>query len=458
MRSDRLWRYFVCVGVGLVLIQLLGPSWRTGFPPPFPDSSSYVAVADAGIFSSDFWFGQRPPTYPLLIWLVGPSLRAVVVAQSLIAVAAWGWLFSTVWMGIRRRPVAIALMVVLACVALQTRWIFWNTLVLTESLSASLAVAGVAAWWRWWVDPTRFRTVAATLVTVAWMLLRDSNAVTFAAAAAPALVVVLVMQRKRPSDRRRAMAVALTVVLMAAAYSLVAQVSSNRGETSFHNNVGLRWLPDAEMSAFMEARGMPVSDALLQRSGTDAWADGEAMLRSQELADYRTWAEGRGRLAAAESFVLQADWYLDRLDGELGRYAETDHLAYDHFDVAAKFPERPLGPLDPVAAKWSVYLWGLVGVGAAGLLIARLRTMGWFLVFLVVPVLLDWYLVFVADAIEVGRHLVGPMLRFSVVMPVAVALGVDTWLSEQRADDDDRDDPVEQRAMDEPSQATAEHG
>ena len=34
----------------------------------------------------------------------------------------------------------------------------------------------------------------------------------------------------------------------------------------------------------------------------------------------------------------------------------------------------------------------------------------------------DLYLVYVADAVEVGRHLVGPLYRFSVVAVVAVAI------------------------------------
>lgn len=428
VRSTRLWRYLACVAIGLVLIRLLGPAWRTGFPTTFPDSSSYLAVSNAGPVSWEFWFGQRPPTYPLLIWLVGPSVRAVVVAQTLLAIAAWAWLISTVWRQVRIRALASALIVVLLGTALQTRWLFWNTGVLTEGLSATLAVAGVAAWWRWWDEPSRFRTVVAIAVTIAWMLLRDSNAVTFLATAVPAFIVVLRLERRRSSVRRRYMAIALTAVLVAGGYSIAAQVASARGETSFHNNVGLRWLPDAEMSAWMEARGMPLSDALVARSGKDAWADGEAMLRAPELDEYRDWAEGRGRLAAAASFVVKADWYLERFHDELGRYTGTDHLAYDTFDVASDFPERPLWVFDPVGARWSVYLWAMLAFGATGYLLLRDRTRGWMALFLVVPVVVDMYLVFVADAVEVGRHLIGPMLRLGVVAPIVLALAAEAAL------------------------------
>lgn len=421
-------RYLACIGVAIVLVRLLGPAWRTGFPPAFPDSSSYVAVADAGLLSWDFWFGQRPPTYPLLIWTVGPSPRAVIVAQTLIAVAGWAWLISTAWTLVRSRWVAGGTVIVLGLIALQSRWLFWNTAVLTESLSVSLAVAGVAAWWRWWAGPNTFRTVSAITITVAWMLLRDSNAVTLVVVVVPAFVAVLIMERRRSSDRRRLLAIALTAFIIVGGYSITAQVVSNRGETSFHNNVALRYLPDANMSSWMEARGMPMSDALRERAGKDAWADGEAMLRSPRLAEYRQWADGSGRVAAAASFVLKADWYVGRAHRELPIYTGTDHLAYDTFGVAARFPERTLWRFDPVDSRASLYSWLLLSCVGIAVLWRRRRTTAWFGMFVLIPVLADLYLVYVADAVEVGRHLVGPLQRFSVVSVVVLALAADATI------------------------------
>ncbi len=422
------WRYLACIAIAYLLLRLLGPAWRTGFPASFPDSSSYVDVAESGLLSWDFWFGRRPPTYPLLIWLLGPSPRAVIVAQTLIAIASWTWLASTVWTMVRSRWVAAATVAVLLLVAIESRWLVWNTALLTESLSASLAVAGVAAWWRWWAEPSTFRTVAASAITVAWMLLRDSNAVALLAVVVPAFVVLIRMERRRTSDRRRLLAIAFTAMIVVGGYSVTAQVVSNRGETSFHNNVSLRYLTDAEMSAWMEARGMPLSPALLDRAGKDAWADDQAMLRSPGLTTYRRWADGTGKVAAAASFVVKADWYLERADRELPLYTATDHLAYDTFGVADHFPERPLWIFDPVDSRGSFYVWTFLSLVALALLWVRRRTWAWFGLFLVVPVLVDLYLVFAADAVEVSRHLVGPMLSFSVVSTVAVALAADVAL------------------------------
>ena len=260
------------------------------------------------------------------------------------------------------------------------------------------------------------------------MLFRDSNAVTMFVVALPAVVVVLVLERRSSSVWRRGIAMALAVIIVTGAYSISAQMITDRGETSFHNDVGLRWLQDDEMTAFMAERGMPVTEALRERAGKDAWADGEAFLRSPFLKEYREWADGRGRIAAAESFVLRSDWYLERFRTELGGYTATDHLEYDAFVVAQNFPERTLGPVDPTGSPWAMSLWGCAG--AAAILGAWFwcRRRAWMLLFFAVPVLADLYLSFTADAVEVGRHLVGPMFRYSVVVVIAVAVGVDAAL------------------------------
>ena len=422
-------RFFVCLAVVAGFVWVLGPAWVGGFPPVFADSSSYIAVAGDGPFSVDFWFGRRPPTYPLVIWVVGPSSRAVVVAQMAAAFAAWTWLAVTVWQELRNRWVAGLAVALVALVAIQSRWAFWHSAILTESLSGSLAVAGIAAGWRWFARPDRGRIVFATVITSAWMLLRDSNAVTFLAVAFPAMLVVLVIECRHTGPRRRGVSTALAALVVVGTFSLVGQFVSNRGETSFHNNVGLRWLVDDDMRAWMVARGLPESDALDERAGGDAWADGEAFLRSPFLAEYRSWAEGRGRVAAATSFVWRADWYLDRFWRELPAHTGTDFLVYDTFELADRLPERPLGPIDPVGSRLALVVWTFGIVASAAVVGARRRRLAWLIPFWSVPVAADFYLVYVADAIEVGRHLVGPMLRFEVVAIVSIALAVDTLSS-----------------------------
>ncbi|HWL44669.1 MAG TPA: hypothetical protein VNQ73_17135 [Ilumatobacter sp.] len=422
-----------CAVAAVFVVAVVGPRWRSGFPPVYPDSHSYLDVASRNPWSPKFWVDQRPPAYPLFVWLFGSSPGWIVAAQTLCWVAAWAWLMSTAWRRLASRPIAVIAVVVLGLLAVESRWAMWNTQILTESPSGSLAVAGLAAWWRWFAEPGRFRTTVAVALTVAWMLVRDSNALSLLVVAVPAAAVagVLHLRSERDGPRRRTMTLALAAVLVAGVASIGTQLAADRNTATFHNNMGLRWLPSATMREFFESHGLPVSPALEERSGKDAWADGEAFLRAPELDEYRAWAAGSGRVWAAWSVVARTGWYLDRFHGEIGLHTATDFAVYDSYAVGAHLPDRPLGPLDPAGSGKAMTVWGvaIVALAAVSLWRGRRREVC-FVGILGVPVLADLYLSFAGDAIEVGRHLSGGLLRFSIVSVVAVALLADRLVAD----------------------------
>ena len=427
-------RFVVATASALFLVRVLGEPWGSGFDPFFPDTASYRRVSDRGPFWPRFWFDERPPVYPLVLWLLDGGGRAVVVVQSVAYVMAWIWLGTVVWQRIASRPVAVVTIGVLALTAVQARWALWTTQILTESLSITLAVAAVAAWWQFVDDPRRWRIVTAAVITAMWMLLRDSNAVTFTVFAAPALVLALVLLRTGATDLRRYSAIGLAVLVAVGGYSWIAQIVSDRGESSFHNNVGLRWLPDPGMSSFFESRGMPIDEALAARVGSDTWADNEAFLRDPGLADYRAWADGRGRIAAVESFVIKAPFWFGGMRDDLGGALHDEFRAYDLFDVGDRIPRRTLGPFDPVGSGLMVAVGLVASTGAALIAARRRRALGLFAAFLLIPAWIDLYLSYAGDAVEVSRHLIGAMSRLSVAIVVVVGIGIDAALEARDAD------------------------
>jgi hypothetical protein len=382
----------VTVLAALFLVRALGEPWNGGFDPFFPDTMSYLRVRDRGPFSTRFWFDERPPAYPLVLWLTGGSARVVVALQSVAYVVAWTWLGAVVWQRITSRPVAAATIGVLVLTAVQARWALWTTHMLTESLSISCAVAAVAAWWQLVVDPRRWRLVVAVSISATWMLLRDSNAVTFTVFAVPALVLSIVLLRRARSDLRRYAVIGLAVLVWVGAYSWIGQVATNRGETSFHNNVGLRWLPDPEMS----------------------------------------------------EFVLEAPFWLDGLRDGLGRFLHEDYRAYDLFDVGDRIPRRTLGPFDPTGSTLMLSVALVASTGYALLAARRRRALGLFAGFLLVPAWIDLYLSYAGDAVEVSRHLVGPLSRLGVATVVVTGIGVDAAIASMRRSSDADDAPEQE--------------
>ncbi len=182
----------------------------------------------------------------------------------------------------------------------------------------------------------------------------------------------------------------------------------------------------------------------MARVGSDAWADGEAFLRDPALGEYREWASGRGRTAAAESFVLAAPFWLDGLRDALGRSLRDEFRAYDLFGVGNRVPRHTLGPFDPTGSGVMLAV-GMVASTTCALLAARRRrALGLFAGFLLIPAWIDLYLSYAGDAVEVSRHLVGPLSRLSVAIVVVIAIGIDSTIAvvrdaaEPGVDEDER--------------------
>ena len=126
------------------------------------------------------------------------------------------WLGAVVWQRIASRPVAVVTIAVLGLTAVQARWALWTTQMLTESVSITLAVAGVATWRQFVAEPLRWRIAVATSIAAAWMLLRDSNVVTSTVFAVASLVLAILMVRRESTDLRRYSVIGLAVLVAAA--------------------------------------------------------------------------------------------------------------------------------------------------------------------------------------------------------------------------------------------------
>ena len=192
--------------VAFFLVRLLGEPWPH-FSPSYPDSFSYLKVAQIGPFRPKFFFTERPIGYPLLLWSVGRSSTLAVVAQTLIYIGAFWVLARVVTVELRSRTVAVLLVVFIAAIAIEPRNSMWNTLILSESFSISLAVLSIAAWWRAAARPTPRSIMWAWIATAAWILVRDTNVLPTVTVIVPAaLIAVWVSPEADRALRRRMVA------------------------------------------------------------------------------------------------------------------------------------------------------------------------------------------------------------------------------------------------------------
>ncbi len=415
------------VVVAFFLVRLLGQPWPH-FPPTYPDSFSYLLVAWRGPLHGLFYFDERPIGYPLLLWSVGRSSTLTVLAQTGIYVAAFWILCRVVFAEMRSRVVGVAVVVFIAAVAIEPRNSLWNTLILSESLSTSLGILSIAAWWRAAARPSTRTITWAWIVTTAWILVRDTNVL-------PTMLVLLPVAlacawRSPGADRalRRRLVGGALAILAVCGYVYSSQAVSHRTQYSVHNVVGMRVLPDAGLTKWFADGGMPLDDALRGRTGHNAWDDGEAFLRAPELARYRVWARGPGGRRLLLSMVVRApDWW-KRLHHDLPGILGEDDRAYDSYAVFARFPHHLPAPFG--TPRTNAGLFGGLLLAAAGLGIAasdrRRRLLAAVVGAGLVSAIVDIWCSYVGDPMELNRHMVGPLARLTVLVIVAVALGADT--------------------------------
>ncbi len=416
------------------LVRVLGGPWPH-FPPTFPDSFSYLKVATHGPLRLHFYFDERPIGYPLLLWTVGRSATLAVVAQTLIYVAAFWILCVVLVKELSSRTIAFFAVVLIGAVAIEPRNSLWNDVILSESLSSSLAILSIAAWFRATARPSLRTLKWAWIGTIAWILVRDTNVLPTVLVILPGALGLLFFIPRRERALRRRLIVGAVSVLVVCGYVYVSQASSHRTQYSVDDVVGMRVLPHPSITKFFVQGGMPLDDALRARTGKNAWDDNSAFLDAPNLAKYRTSARGPGGRRLLESMVVLApDWWND-LHHELPNILKQPNTEYDSYGVAKRLPTHwpaPLGEPRTTGGFW-LELW----LAAVGLAIAaferRRRLITYMLAIGLLSAAVDIWTSYTGDPMEVNRHMVGPMLRLDVLALMAIAIGADSAFTQLRA-------------------------
>ena len=425
--------YASAVLVGLFCLRVLGDQWSSHFPPMFPDalnpgrSDTYYAVARLTPFRPSFYFAPRPIVYPAFIWAFGRSSQLIVLAQTLVYCAAVGYLGTTAWRLIRHRVIASLAIAGIVLIAIESRFALWTTQILSESLGISLGLLAIAAWWRASAEPTKRRVTWAWVWTIAWLLERDSHTLPVLVVVVPIAAGIGLWAHHLTRQVRRQLIAGAIVAVVACGYVYVAQSSSGRDRYSVEDNIGTRVLPDPSLRRWFVQGGMPVNSALDGRKGKSAFDDDRAFDTDPDLARFHKWVEGPGSRLMLESFVLRAPDYYHLLAKQWTTILSDNNDAYDGYSVRHRLPQRyPLQLGGPDTSN-GLKGWLLVAVGTLAVAGAVSKRKGPLLFAAggLLTVLVDLYLTFAGDSLEVGRHLVGPLDRLSVMLVISIAIGAD---------------------------------
>ncbi|CAB4886998.1 unannotated protein [freshwater metagenome] len=417
----------VCASLGLMIfmVRVLGASWPGQFKIFFPDSFSFKNAAGLTPFSPAFYAAERPIAFPTLLFLLGRSTVVTVVVQTLLYGLAY--LFGVrVACRILRQPESrlLAGMAIIA-IGLEPRFALWNTHILSESLGMTLAAVSVMLWWRFSVTPGVVRLRWAGVATIAWLTVRDSNVPPWMAVGVPALLIASFWWRGTDAEFRRSLRRWGVITLVVCLGVAVTQSANGRNRYATLNNVGLRVLPDAELTAWFVDQGMPTSPALVERTGSSSFDDSWEMLKSPALEEFRSWARGAGQRQMLVSYARFAPHWVGALYDDLPVLLNSDQSAYDAFHVAQRVPPALPGQLGGPTSRMGLLIWTLLAAVGLALAARRRGLQSIVLGLLLASCFIDLYMAYVGDSVEVQRHMVGPLSRMVLVMVLCIATGLD---------------------------------
>jgi hypothetical protein len=432
-RKHQIAIYLLTIWVAVMTTRVIAGSWNSKFPIEFPDSFSYIKVADFGPLSLNFWFGERPLLTPLLLWVVGGGVREFVLAQTLLYFIAAATLC---YVGMRVFSSNIARIISTVCVlsiATQSRYALWNSHLLSESLGMSTSIVSVIAWLWYSHEQSKKSITLAWIATAVWMLARDSNTAVTIIVAVSLTASLFILRNRNASKSSKDFRVAAVALILIGSFAYIGQNVSGRNDNPVMNNIGQRILPNSQLLDWYEDRGMPVSDVLLERTGKNAFDDQWKMLTEPELESFREWSRESGQFWQLVSFIRFAPHWISQSVNDLDGKLAYDYHDYDKFKISDKLPDGSWLRIGGPQSQLALLIWLFLAVLSLSMVWkSNNRVRAIILTLLLASCFVDYFISWVGDSVEVNRHLVGPFFRTSIILSVILASGANTYLTEIR--------------------------
>ena len=290
MKQKQFWlaTLMVVFCIGYVWLRIQQTKWIHS-PRLFGDTPDYFRVASEPFFSSSFWVADRAPVTPLFFKILHNDPELIFKAQVRFSIVAWMILALSLAFVLRSLALKFIAFATVLGFSLTQNIIMWDPLILSDSLSLSLLALflGACIWllrdWR------LYKVLILALLGTLLVFARDPYAYLLLFAALALLPLIILT-----AYRGRVVLVS-SILLLIFMLSNVLATAGNRWYIPFLMTLGLRILPNSEYLDYFVEQGMPLSEALMERSGKPIHSDELAILRDPKLEEFRHWAKSNGR-------------------------------------------------------------------------------------------------------------------------------------------------------------------
>lgn len=389
------------------------------------DTADYFASSREGLLSGALWAGRRPAMYAILAKVVARSHTLLFLLQAVVATIAWLALAWLVYTRLRPRVLAAATAIVVLFASLSLDVVQWDRVLLTESLTISLAIALLVLGVLFVEEPSWVRGSALVGTAFAWVFLRDSNGYVVACFAAALLVAAIASRPRRAAFT--AVVGALLLVFIAGATS---SAIGHRWEGPLKDVITIRALEHSDRTDYLLARGLPLTRSEVSRIA------GQCVLPSRPGAcvvvtdpRFYEWIRTKGRSAYSRWLLTHPTVAMTdpiRNSGEmLGYRLPVDRFSRYRFAPASLAERIFFVRNQRVLLAESLFAFGLVAFGLAIAPVRRrLSPLGWVVLTALATLYPHLVVVWTFGALETQRHALAASvtLRIGTVLAVACAI------------------------------------
>lgn len=295
LRSPKLWLVAFVIGMWAVTAFNI---FEASYIQYSPDSFLYRALSEQPLSLHFLVYGDRSPTLPVLLKLL-KSETAFVYFQLGFFYLSWFTLFVVLRKVIKSYVAYLALLCMLASLSVAQIFFSWHKLILTESVSLSGSVLLFALLCRF-MTLEKVTTTTVSCIAVGWVMwqfARDAN-IFFSALIALGFLVLCSIARFTENTNEKWKKGQMLAIIMCifAAFQLFSLSNSERWQFPLVDVIGLRILPNEEMTKEFIELGMPMNEKVACFRGHNAvdcnkdWSGfGDWFKSGQARSDYQHW-------------------------------------------------------------------------------------------------------------------------------------------------------------------------
>jgi hypothetical protein len=368
-------------------------------PMETSDTKAFMEIASMSLLDLGFWTAERAGTVPLLYKLLFQNRASICFFQfglSVLSCVALGLAAARPIQTPVLKAAGLAGLLLFLC---SPEVVLWDCVILSESVSISLFLLLIACWLLLMEEWTPARVAAFLIIEFIWIFTRESNAWFSLMLAGVIAVPGIAIRRLRHS-----LILAGVLVL----FFMCQNLTSNAGHRWFFpflNVLSQRILPDAGRTNYFEQHGMPVSPRLMEMKGKWASSDDWAYYKDPALADFRKWGRSDGKSTYIKFLLSRPVGSVGDALQDVRAVFVPNVMKYAPDDFSTLLPRRYSETFFP---RRDIMLWTAVALFLAvfAVIIAiRERQPAWATpVFLILVAFPHGIFIWLADAMEIGRH------------------------------------------------------